>query len=90
MYTKRMTTRTLPLTATLTSQHETIDWSGTAMNISDQDVRTLLSSIKDHPNRRNLHIFLGAARHRPLGRRLQNTLQAMGCLVTNKLVASPA
>jgi hypothetical protein len=57
-----------------------IDWSKTP----ETDINTMIEWIRTYPRRKDVHVYLGAQRHKPQGRQLQNALQALGCTVTNR------
>lgn len=66
-----------------------IDWSSTLMQ-PEADIDRMIEWIRTSPRQRGIHVYLGSCRHRPRGRRLQNALLALGCVVTNKNAAAVA
>ncbi|MBT3292818.1 hypothetical protein HN512_01855 [Candidatus Peregrinibacteria bacterium] len=61
-----------------------VDWS-TAVKSNDVDnADRLINWIKTSPQAKEIHVYLGSTQHRPNGRRLQNALLAMGCMVTKR------
>ncbi len=61
-----------------------VDWSHALGTDPDADIEGMIQWISTYPNRRNVHVFLGSGRHNSTGRKLQNALQALGCVVTNR------
>ncbi|PIR49329.1 hypothetical protein COU79_05445 [Candidatus Peregrinibacteria bacterium CG10_big_fil_rev_8_21_14_0_10_54_7] len=61
-----------------------VDWSQALSGDFSSDIDQMIAWVSTYPNRRGMHVFLGARRHHPTGRKLQNALQALGCRVTNR------
>lgn len=77
-------------TTTFVSENSTspvvIDWSGaiTDKTGSDENIEKMLEWVKTYPRKADVHVYLGKIKQRQVGRRLQGSLQAMGCKVTTK------
>ena len=61
-----------------------VDWSQVLNSDSDANVDQMIEWISTYPKKRSVHVYLGSGRHNPTGRKLQNALQALGCVVTNR------
>lgn len=81
-----MTTRDAQERLTQEEKEIVVDWSQALAKQPDADIERMIAWIRTYPNTRNIHVFLGARKHKPAGRRLQNSLQALGCSVTNRAI----
>jgi len=61
-----------------------VDWSQALSSGTSTNIDRLIEWISTYPNKRGVHVYLGSGRHHSTGRKLQNSLQALGCRVTNR------
>jgi len=61
-----------------------VDWSQALSEDPNTDISQMIDWIRTYPNTKGIHVYLGSQKHKPAGRKLQNALQALGCVVTNR------
>lgn len=61
-----------------------VDWSQALSSDTSTNIDRMIEWISTYPNKRGVHVYLGSGRHHSTGRKLQNSLQALGCRVTNR------
>jgi len=66
----------------ISTKHIVIDWSD--MEDTEQDIDSMIGWVQSYPNRSDIHVYLGKARQRMIGRKLQGALQSLGCTVTTR------
>lgn len=52
------------------------------------DIAGLIQWVKEYPQRSSIHVYVGGGRDRQASRKLQGRLQALGCTVIARHVAS--
>jgi hypothetical protein len=81
----RMYTAYMQMTTPLLRQSSVVvDWTGSVPDSAMPEEQVLLDWVKQFPFKSNIHIMLPSSRLSGANRRLQATLQLLGCRVTRK------
>ncbi len=92
MYTNGMFTSMTDLALQNQRSRIVIDWSDLCTDdrsdTGGTEVDEMLQWVHTYPRRSDIHVYLQSPKRTEAGRRLKNTLQALGCTVTVKLASS--